>query len=107
MFFVRRLPYNHLVVDLFLGFWERLARPIVALAPMDGVTDSVCRAIMVRHGRPDVMFTEFTTAEGLFHAPQRLLRDFEYAEVERPVVAQIYGHRPEDFYRATPVVSAP
>ena len=71
---------------------------------MDGVTDFACRAITARHGRPDVMFTEFTTAEGLFYAPEKILRDFEYDEIERPVVAQIYGHRPEDFYRATHVV---
>lgn len=92
------------MVDPFLGFWKTLARPIIALAPMDGVTDFACRAIMARYGRPDVIFTEFTTAEGLFHAPERILRDFEYGEEERPVVAQIYGHRPEDFYRATHVV---
>ncbi len=88
----------------FLGFWNDLPRPIVGLAPMDGVTDSVCRAINVRHGRPDVVFTEFTHAEGLIRAPQRLLRDLDYDEGQRPIVAQIYGHRPEDFYNATHVV---
>lgn len=88
----------------FFGFWEKLKRPIMALSPMDGVTDFACRYITVRHGRPDVVFTEFTTAEGLFYAPERILQDFEYSEIERPIVAQIYGHRPEDFYRATHVV---
>ncbi len=71
---------------------------------MDGVTDFACRAIMALHGKPAVIFTEFTTVEGLFHAPEAILRDFEYNEVERPVVAQIYGASPEDFYRATHVV---
>ncbi len=51
-----------------------------------------------------MLITEFTTAEGLFYAPERILRDFEYREIERPIVAQIYGHRPDDFYRATHVV---
>ncbi|MBI2082034.1 MAG: tRNA-dihydrouridine synthase [Deltaproteobacteria bacterium] len=88
----------------FLGFWKNLCQPIIALAPMDGVTDFACRAIMARHGRPHVLFTEFTTAEGLFYAPERILNDFRYSEIERPVVAQIYGHDPDDFYKATHVV---
>lgn len=88
----------------FLGFWNTLTRPIIGLSPMDGVTDFACRYMTARHGRPDVIFTEFTTAEGLFYAPERILKDFEYSEIERPIVAQIYGHRPEDFYRATHVV---
>jgi tRNA-dihydrouridine synthase len=71
---------------------------------MDGVTDFACRAMAARYGRPDVMFTEFTTAVGMFYAPEKVLRDFEYAEFERPIVAQIYGNRPEDFYRAVHVV---
>lgn len=91
-------------MDPFYGFWEKLKRPIIALAPMDGVTDFACRAIMARHGRPDILFTEFTTATGLFYAPERILRDFEYQEIERPIVAQIYGNNPDDFYRATVVV---
>ena len=88
----------------FLGFWEKIPRPLLALSPMDGVTDFACRAMTAKYGRPDVLFTEFTTAEGLFYAPERILRDFEYSEIERPIVAQIYGHRPDDFYRATHVV---
>ncbi len=71
---------------------------------MDGVTDVVCRTLVARHGKPDVMFTEFTHVEGLIRASQRLLQDFEYTEMERPVVAQIYGHKPEFFYLATHIV---
>lgn len=91
--------------DRFGGFWSRLLRPIIALSPMDGVTDFACRAMAARHGRPDVMFTEFTTTVGMFHAPEKVLRDFEYSEIERPIVAQVYGNRPDDFYRAAHVVA--
>ncbi len=90
----------------FQGFWGKLNRPIIGLAPMDGVTDFACRYIMAKYGRPDVVFTEFATAEGLFHAPEKILKDFEYDEVERPIVAQIYGNNPDDFYRAVHVVCA-
>ncbi len=88
----------------FSGFWGRLKHPIIGMAPMDGVTDFACRAITAKYGRPSVVFTEFTTATGLFYAPEKILRDFEYSEIERPVVAQIYGNIPEDFYRATHVI---
>ncbi len=87
------------------GFWDGLKKPIIALSPMDGVTDFACRAIAARHGRPDVMFTEFTTTVGMFHAPEKVLRDFEYSEAERPIVAQVYGNHPDDFYRAAHVVA--
>lgn len=74
------------------------------MAPMDGVTDFAFRHTTALVAKPDVMFTEFTNATGLFYAPDRLLRDFEYSEIERPIVAQIYGNNPEDFYKATHVV---
>ncbi len=90
--------------SVFPGFWSDIPKPVIAMAPMDGVTDFACRAVTARYGKPDVMFTEFTTATGLFYAPERILRDFEYSEIERPIVAQIYGNNPDDFYRATHVV---
>ncbi|MBI2500592.1 MAG: tRNA-dihydrouridine synthase [Deltaproteobacteria bacterium] len=88
----------------FLGFWSRLLKPIIGLSPMDGVTDAACRAITARYGAPDVTFTEFTTATGLFYAPDKIIGGLEYTEIERPVVAQIFGQNPDDFYRATHVV---
>lgn len=92
------------MVQPFFGFWEKLSKPIIGLAPMDGVTDFAFRYIVARHGRPDVIFTEFTTAEGMFYVPERVLKDFEYHEMERPVVAQLFGSKPEEFYKATHVV---
>lgn len=92
------------MVENFLGFWEQLSKPVIGLSPMDGVTDFACRYITALHGKPAVIFTEFTTVEGLFHAPENILKDFEYSEIERPIVAQIYGANPDDFYRASHVV---
>lgn len=98
------LPYKRPMVECFLGFWKKLKKPVIGLSPMDGVTDFACRYITALHGKPAVIFTEFTTVEGLFHAPENILRDFEYSEIERPIVAQIYGASPDDFYRASHVV---
>lgn len=71
---------------------------------MDGVTDAPCRTMHGIYGRPDVVLTEFTNVEGLWRGSDRIFRDFLYTPAERPVVAQIFGCRPEYFYRAAHVV---
>jgi nifR3 family TIM-barrel protein len=87
-----------------MNFWQKIAKPIIGLAPMDGVTDAAFRFIAAKHGGPDVVFTEFVNVETAIHAPHTLIKDFMYSEIERPVVAQIYGHTPELFYKLAHVV---
>jgi len=70
------------------------------LAPMDGVSDAAFRYITAKYGRPSVMITEFTNVEALNHGAVKALTAFRYNEIERPVVAQIYGTNPEAFYKA-------
>ena len=71
---------------------------------MDGITDASFRFITAAHGGPDVTITEFVNVETAFYAPDTLIKDFTYSELERPVVAQIYGHTPEMFYKVTHIV---
>jgi len=87
-----------------MNFWQKIDKPIIALSPMDGVTDASFRFITAKHGRPDVAFTEFVNAETAFYAPHTLIKDLTYSEIERPVVAQIYGHTPEMFYEVAHIV---
>jgi nifR3 family TIM-barrel protein len=87
-----------------MNFWQHIPRPIVGLSPMDGVTDASFRFIAAKHGGPDVILTEFVNVETAVYAPHTLLRDLTYSEIERPVVAQIYGHTPETFYRVAHIV---
>ncbi|MEO8973160.1 MAG: tRNA-dihydrouridine synthase [Ktedonobacteraceae bacterium] len=86
------------------SFWNTLSQPIIGLAPMDGVTDAPNRTMHGLYGRPDVVLTEFTNVEGLWRGSDRIFRDFLYTPAERPVVAQIFGCRPEYFYKAAHVV---
>lgn len=87
------------------NFWKGLKKPIIGLAPMDGVTDAAMRFIVKKYGNPDVMFTEFTNVEGIRHAVKtnkwssshRLARNFKYDESQRPIVAQLFGKDPESF----------
>ncbi|MGH7875060.1 MAG: tRNA dihydrouridine synthase [Candidatus Binatia bacterium] len=87
-----------------MNFWENIPKPIIGLAPMDSVTDSSFRFITSKHGHPDVMLTEFVNIQSAIYAPELMLKDFTYAEIERPVVAQIYGKTPELFYQVAHIV---
>jgi len=91
----------------FLGFWGELEKPFFVLAPMANVTDAVFRRVIVRHGKPDVTWTEFVSADGLCHPKGReaLLRDLSYTEDERPIVAQLFTAYPEKMFEASKIVS--
>jgi len=84
------------------NFWLKLKKPILALAPMADVTDCAFRQIIAKYGKPPLFFTEFVSADGLAHpkAREKLLIDLKYSEAERPIVAQIFGGRPENIKRA-------
>jgi len=84
------------------GFWARLNKPILALSPMDDVTDAAFRLLIARRGKPDVLYTEFVSVDGLCseEGHPRLLKDLKYDECERPIVAQLFGDKPELFRRA-------
>jgi tRNA-dihydrouridine synthase len=86
------------------NFWRFIEWPIIGLSPMDGVTDASFRYITAKHGGPDVIFTEFVNIQAALHAPHTLIRDLTYGEIERPVVAQIYGRSPELFYKVSHIV---
>lgn len=68
---------------------------------MENVTDTVLRQVIARCGKPAVFFTEFTNVEGMFLKGERLVTQrLRYTEAERPLVAQIWGSRPENFFKA-------
>lgn len=83
------------------SIWQKLERPILILAPMEDVTDTVFRRIVARCGRPDIFFTEFTSVDGLFSKGyEYVAKRLEYTESERPLIAQIWGAKPENYYKA-------
>lgn len=72
---------------------------------MDGVTDAAFRHIQKKYGQPDLVYTEFTSVEGLCHKAERLLKELIFTNQQRPVIAQFYGTTPE-FFRQAAVVAA-
>lgn len=86
------------------NLWQEIRRPIFALAPMADVTDAAFRQIIAKYGKPDVMWTEFVSADGLVLAPEagrkKLLKNLEYSESERPIIAQFFTSSPENMKKA-------
>lgn len=76
-----------------------MPKPFFALAPMEGVTDTVFRHVVASAARPDLFFTEFTNAssfcseKGVHSTRQRLA----FSDDEQPIIAQIWGKKPEEF----------
>ncbi len=78
-----------------MNFWQQIRqqkKPFFTLAPMADVTDPAFRSLIAKYGKPDVMWTEFVSANGL-NSPGReaLQRDLAFSEAERPIVAQLFS----------------
>ena len=87
------------------NFWLQLKKPILALAPMEGVTDVAFRTLCREQGA-DVVYTEFLAAEAIVHGGPTVLKKMAYREDERPVVCQIFGKTPAAFATAAQKVQA-
>lgn len=71
---------------------------ITALAPMEGVTDSVFRQVLCEIGRPDLFFTEFLNVEGFCsEGKEKLLHRVKFSRREKPIVVQLWGNIPEHY----------
>jgi tRNA-dihydrouridine synthase len=87
------------------NFWEKLNKPFSILAPMEDVTDIVFRQIIKEVASPDVFFTEFVNCEGLMSiGKDALIHRLDKSEDQSPIVAQIWGITPENFYKSAKLV---
>ena len=83
-----------------MDIFAQLPRPFFVLAPMDDVTDTVFRRIIVSTAAPDLFFTEFVNVDGL-QSPgrKRLLHKLRFTPDEIPLIAQVWGKEPDNFYK--------
>ena len=108
-------------------FWQKLPKPFVVMAPMADVTDAAFRALVAKCGKPDVFWTEFVSADGLYHTREvlksdfntnsrsltstfrdednPLMRDLQFSADQHPIVAQIFSDKPEMIAYATKLVA--
>ena len=90
-----------------MNIWQKLPHGFTVLAPMEGVTDVVFRAVIEHAGAPDLFFTEFTNVssfaseKGRHDAMERLDlkidKNSHRAPNATPVIAQIWGKNPAHF----------
>ncbi len=86
-----------------MNFWHELKegakkgnKPFFALAPMADVTDPAFRQIITKYGKPEVLWTEFVSADGLMSEGREVLKkSLEFSENERPIVAQLFSSNPD------------
>lgn len=83
-------------------FWSKLKKPILALAPMAGVTDLAFRQICKKYGA-DVVYTEMISADGLHYGSKKTLPMLKIAKSEHPVIVQLFGKRPPMFVKAAKI----
>ena len=90
------------------NFWQSLPRPFFALAPLDDVTDAAFRRLIVSFGKPDVVYTEFASADGLILAAAErqdsVRRKLIFSEREHPIVAQLFTASTERMEQAANLV---
>ncbi|MDE2188488.1 MAG: tRNA-dihydrouridine synthase [Patescibacteria group bacterium] len=107
-------------MEINFGFWQKVKekavrekRPIFVLAPMADVTDAAFRRIIAKYSRmgkksggPDVLWTEFVSADGLC-SPGRevLLHDLAFSKIEHPIVVQLFTSHPDKMRQAAALVA--
>ncbi len=78
-----------------------LSKPCFVLAPMDDVTDTVFRQVIASTAAPDLYFTEFVNVDALqSQGREATLPRLKFTEHERPIIAQIWGLKPENFEKS-------
>ncbi|HPE57450.1 MAG TPA: tRNA-dihydrouridine synthase [Bacteroidales bacterium] len=100
------------------NFWKDLKKPVFTLAPMEDVTDTVFRELVMGISDPEclqVLFSEFMSTDGFLHVvggpkvKHRIqINDSEKALLKKSgvkLVAQIWGADPEKHARTAKIIS--
>jgi tRNA-dihydrouridine synthase B len=86
------------------NFWKKFKPPILALAPMAGITDSAFRQMCKKYGA-DVVYSEMASVSALFYKPQKTLEMLAFNAKDRPYVVQLFGNKPEHFAEAAKIIT--
>ena len=81
------------------NFWEKLPQPILALAPMAGISDLPFR-LLARQQGADLVYSEMIMVQALVRDNKKTLEMIKIRAEEQPVIIQLSGKDPEAFYRS-------
>ncbi len=85
------------------NFWHELPKPILAVAPMAGLTDAAFRLLCRKNGA-DVTYTEMISIDALYYDSKKTMKMIEFDKKEKPVVLQLFGKRPQLVAKAVKIV---
>lgn len=87
------------------NFWNKIKKPILALAPMAGFSDSPFRQIVSSYGA-DVVYSEMASVTALFYNKKPTLDLLKFNRFkEKKYVVQLFGSSPEHFAVATRIIT--
>jgi len=85
--------------------WQSAPRPIVALAPMAGVTDAAYRQLIKRLAPEVIVYSEFLSTDAIHYGANKTMRMMNFnPDIERPFIVQIFGKNPDHFLSAAKLV---
>ncbi|MDD5026366.1 MAG: tRNA-dihydrouridine synthase [Candidatus Peribacteraceae bacterium] len=85
--------------------WPSAPRPLVALAPMAGVTDASYRQLLKEIAPEIIVYTELLSSDALYHGAKKTKEMLAFdPQRERPFIVQIFGKDPAHFLTAAKVV---
>lgn len=85
--------------------WSAAAKPIVALAPMAGVTDASYRQLIKKIAPEVVVYTEFLSTDALAYGAKKTMQMLSFdASIERPFIVQVFGDTPQHFLEAAKII---
>jgi len=100
------------------NFWHNIQTPNFSLAPMEDVTDTAFREVVMKTAGTDklhLLFSEFTSVEGLCHeiGHDKVKHRLHINESEKlllkeksvKLIAQIWGKDPEKYYKAAQFIA--
>ncbi len=80
--------------------WSKIDYPIVICPPMDGITDMAYRELVAQMGGSGAQYCEFVNVKGIMYESVKTFFELRFTEIQRPIIAQLFGSEPEDFYEA-------
>jgi len=86
--------------------WKSTPKPILALAPMAGYTDSAFRQLVKSLAPSTIVFSEFVSSDALHYKSKKTKEMLAFSKKEQPFIAQIFGKKPPHFAEAAKVVES-
>jgi nifR3 family TIM-barrel protein len=80
-------------------------KPLVALAPMDGYTDSAFRRLVKRICPSALVYSEMISADAVIHLSAKTAARLSSRPDEFPLVVQLFGTEPEKFAKAAKILA--